>query len=262
MHRTTTRRAIGLVGMAALMAASLGGGAAAQDEPVALTYLVDDTQNSQDTAKALAAAYTALHPNVTIDVETPPGRHRRRQHRQDPPRDRRHGRHLLVQLRLAAPGPEPDARRSSTSRTSRSSPTSPSRSCPTVSQNGGIFGVPSGTAMGGGILYNKKIYADLGLTRAHDLGRVRGQQREDQGGRHRARSARPTATPGPPSCSCSPTTTTSRRPIPDFADGLHRQQGQVRRRPRRRWPASSTCRRASRRAGTRRTSARPSSTMA
>ncbi len=35
---------------------------------------------------------------------------------------------------------------------------------PTVSQNGQVFGVPSGTAMGGGILYNKKIYADLGLS--------------------------------------------------------------------------------------------------
>ncbi len=35
---------------------------------------------------------------------------------------------------------------------------------PTVSQNGEIFGVPSQTAMGGGILYNKKIYADLGLS--------------------------------------------------------------------------------------------------
>jgi raffinose/stachyose/melibiose transport system substrate-binding protein len=35
---------------------------------------------------------------------------------------------------------------------------------PTVSQNEGVFGVPSQTAMGGGILYNKKIYEDLGLS--------------------------------------------------------------------------------------------------
>ena len=41
--------------------------------------------------------------------------------------------------------------------------------------------------MGGGILYNKKIYDDLGLDRAHDVGGVRGQQRGHQGGRHRAR---------------------------------------------------------------------------
>jgi raffinose/stachyose/melibiose transport system substrate-binding protein len=35
---------------------------------------------------------------------------------------------------------------------------------PTVSQNGQVFGAPTGTALGGGILYNKKIYADLGLS--------------------------------------------------------------------------------------------------
>ena len=35
---------------------------------------------------------------------------------------------------------------------------------PTVSQNGQIFGVPSQTAMGGGILYNKRIYEELGLS--------------------------------------------------------------------------------------------------
>jgi len=34
---------------------------------------------------------------------------------------------------------------------------------PTVAQGEGIFGVPAETAMGGGILYNKKVYADLGL---------------------------------------------------------------------------------------------------
>jgi raffinose/stachyose/melibiose transport system substrate-binding protein len=42
-------------------------------EPVTLSYLVDDSQNTQDTAKALADAYTALHPNVTITIETRPG---------------------------------------------------------------------------------------------------------------------------------------------------------------------------------------------
>ena len=47
---------------------------------------------------------------------------------------------------------------------SRSWPTSSNSFLPTVSQNGQIFGVPSGTAMGGGILYNKKVYADLGLS--------------------------------------------------------------------------------------------------
>lgn len=34
----------------------------------------------------------------------------------------------------------------------------------TVSQNGAVYGVPNQTAMGGGILYNKRVYEDLGLS--------------------------------------------------------------------------------------------------
>ena len=40
--------------------------------------------------------------------------------------------------------------------------------------------------MGGGILYNKKVFSELGLLGPHDVGRVRGQQRQDQGRGHRA----------------------------------------------------------------------------
>ena len=42
-------------------------------EPVTLTYLVDDSETTQATAKALADAYMALHPNVTINIESRPG---------------------------------------------------------------------------------------------------------------------------------------------------------------------------------------------
>ena len=52
---------------------------------VTLTYLVDDSQNSQDTAKALADAYMALHPERDDQRREPAGRHRGRQHRQDAP---------------------------------------------------------------------------------------------------------------------------------------------------------------------------------
>jgi len=34
---------------------------------------------------------------------------------------------------------------------------------PSVSQNGKVYGAPQGTAMGGGILYNRDVYAKLGL---------------------------------------------------------------------------------------------------
>ena len=63
--------------------------------------------------------------------------------------------------------------------------------------------------MGGGILYNN------GLRGARprgpeDLGRVHGEQREDQGRRQDPGRSRPTATPGPRSCSSSATSTTCR----------------------------------------------------
>jgi raffinose/stachyose/melibiose transport system substrate-binding protein len=34
---------------------------------------------------------------------------------------------------------------------------------PSVTQNGKVYGVPAGTAMGGGILYNKEVFSKLGL---------------------------------------------------------------------------------------------------
>ena len=61
---------------AAQVPAATDASAATQPEaaaPVTLTYLVDDSQANQDTARALADAYMALHPNVTINVELRPG---------------------------------------------------------------------------------------------------------------------------------------------------------------------------------------------
>src|SRR5688572_27484528 len=45
----------------------------AAGEPATLTYLVDDSEANQATAKTLADAYMALHPNVTITIESRPG---------------------------------------------------------------------------------------------------------------------------------------------------------------------------------------------
>lgn len=130
--------------------------------PVTLTYLVDDSEANQATAKALADAYTALHPNVIINIESRPG---------GTEGDN------IVKTRLAT-GEMTDIfwyNSGSLLQALNPSDTLVDLSqepfianivesfLPTVSQNEGIFGVPSQTAMGGGILYNKKIYADLGL---------------------------------------------------------------------------------------------------
>jgi raffinose/stachyose/melibiose transport system substrate-binding protein len=137
--------------------------APAATEPVKLSYLVDDSQNTQDTAKALADAYMALHPNVTITIETRPG---------GTDGDN------LVKTRLAT-GDMNDIFWYNTG--SLFQALHPSDTLvdltnepfvanivdsftPTVSADGKIYGVPTGTAMGGGILYNKKIYAQLGLS--------------------------------------------------------------------------------------------------
>ena len=185
----------------------------------------------------------------------PPGRHRRRQHRQDPPGHGRHDRHLLVQLRLAAPGAQPD--RDARRPVRRAVHRQHRRVVPAdrLSNGEASSACRSRTAMGGGILYNKQIYADLGLSVPKTWAEFAANNEAIKAAGIAAGRAPRSATPGPRSCSCSPTTTTSRQADPGLRRGLHRQQGQVRRRRPRRWPASSTCRRPSRRTGSRRTSA-------
>jgi raffinose/stachyose/melibiose transport system substrate-binding protein len=135
---------------------------AAQDA-VTLTYLIDESQNTQDTTKALIEAYQALHPNVTITTEVRPG---------GTEGDN------IVKTRLATGEMTDIFWYNSGSLLQALQPSSTlvdlskesfianivDSFLPTVSQNGQIFGVPSGTALGGGVLYNKKIYADLGLS--------------------------------------------------------------------------------------------------
>ena len=135
----------------------------ASGEPVTLTYLVDDSQNTRDTANALIEAYTAQHPNVTINVETRPG---------GTEGDN------IVKTRLASGEMADIFWYNSGSLLQALHPTETlvdlsnepfianivESFLPTVSQNGQVFGVPTGTALGGGILYNKKIYEQLGLS--------------------------------------------------------------------------------------------------
>ncbi len=135
---------------------------AAQDS-ISLTYLVDDSQNSQDTAQALVDAYTAQHPNVTITVESRPG---------GTEGDN------LVKTRLATGDMDDIFFYNSGSLLQALHPTQTlvdlsgqpfianiqESFLPTVSQGDAIFGVPTGTGMGGGILYNKRIFDQLGLS--------------------------------------------------------------------------------------------------
>ncbi|MBK9747762.1 MAG: carbohydrate ABC transporter substrate-binding protein [Chloroflexi bacterium] len=137
--------------------------AVSAQDAVNLTYLVDDSQNSQDMAKALTDAYTALYPNVTFTIESRPG---------GTEGDN------IVKTRLATSDMTDIFFYNSGSLLQALNPTQTlvdlsdqafianiqESFLPTVSQGDGIYGVPTGTAMGGGILYNKAVYEELGLS--------------------------------------------------------------------------------------------------
>lgn len=143
--------------------AAAGGDAAAEAAPVTLTYLVDESEATVATVNALADAYMALHPNVTIEIEVRPG---------GADGDN------IVKTRLATGEMTDIFWYNSGSLLQALQPAETlvdlagepfianiaESFLPTVSQGEAIYGVPSGTAMGGGILYNKKIYEQLGLS--------------------------------------------------------------------------------------------------
>jgi len=134
----------------------------AQDEEVTLTYLVDDSQNNVTRTNALADAYMEMNPNVTIEIELRPG---------GAEGDN------VVKTRLAT-GEMTDIfwynsgallQALNPSETLLDISDQPyvdnmlEAFVTTVSQGDAIFGVPSETGMGGGILYNTQVYEDLGL---------------------------------------------------------------------------------------------------
>jgi raffinose/stachyose/melibiose transport system substrate-binding protein len=130
--------------------------------PVKLTYLVDDTEATQARAKALTDAYTAKHPNVTFSIETRPG---------GTDGDN------IVKTRLSTGVMDDIFWYNSGSLLQALNPADTlvdissepyvkniqDSYLPTVSQGNAIFGVPSETAMGGGILYNKKVFDQVGI---------------------------------------------------------------------------------------------------
>jgi len=137
--------------------------APASSEPVTLTYLVDDGPTTGPQTEALVAAFTAKYPNIKITVETRPG---------GSDGDN------IVKTRLAT-GEMADV--FSYNSGSLFQALHPSETLvdltnepfvaniadsyfPTVSADGKIYGVPTGTATGGGIMYNRKVYEQLGLS--------------------------------------------------------------------------------------------------
>jgi len=136
----------------------------AEAEPVTLSFLGAQNQNDAIMIEALTEAYTAMHPNVTFDIEVAAAGGTEVDN--------------LVKTRLATGEMNDIFYYNSGSLLQALNPSDTlvdlsgepfianiSESfLPTVSQNGGIFGVPVGFASAGGVLYNKKVYEQLGLS--------------------------------------------------------------------------------------------------
>ena len=137
---------------------------AAAAEPVTVSLLGAQNQNDAIMIEALTDAYTAMHPNVTFEIEVAAGGGTEVDN--------------LVKTRLATGEMNDIFYYNSGSLLQALHPSDTlvdlsqepfianiaEAFLPTVSQNGGIFGVPVGYAAAGGVLYNKKVYEQLGLS--------------------------------------------------------------------------------------------------
>lgn len=132
-------------------------------EPVTLTFLVDDGTDTVDAFNALIEAFEAEHPNITIELETRPG---------GSDGDN------IVKTRLAT-GEMTDVfayNSGSLFQALRPEQTLVDLTgdpmldnvadafFPAVTAGGKIYGVPSSTAFAGGVLYNARVYEELGLS--------------------------------------------------------------------------------------------------
>jgi raffinose/stachyose/melibiose transport system substrate-binding protein len=163
MIYTLTRR--GALAATAALALGLAMASAGQgQEPVTLSYYIDDNPTNVATAEGLKAAFEAENPGIKIEIETHPGGSEGDN---------------LVKTRLAT-GEMGDVFRYNAG--SLFQALNPPQTMldltnepwqanvidsfkPVVTApDGKIYGAPEEASMGGGILYNKKIYEELGLS--------------------------------------------------------------------------------------------------
>jgi raffinose/stachyose/melibiose transport system substrate-binding protein len=130
------------------------------DAPATITWLVDDGEQTLAAADATSAAFQAEYPNSTVELN------KRIATDQN-----------AVQTKLAAGTMEDvftyntgslfQALNPAVTMTDLTNETFmnevSSTFLPAVTVDGSVYGVPYGPMSGGGIMYNKKVYADLGL---------------------------------------------------------------------------------------------------
>jgi raffinose/stachyose/melibiose transport system substrate-binding protein len=147
---------------ALLSLTALTGAVSAQE--VTLTYLVDNAPNSVAVAEKMKTEFEAANPTIKIEIETRPG---------GADGDN------IIKTRLATGEMTDVFNYNSGSLFQAMNPTQnlvdlsnepwqadvlDSFKSVVTATDGKIYGGPLGAAMGGGILYNKPIYAELGLT--------------------------------------------------------------------------------------------------
>ncbi|AOX66529.1 MULTISPECIES: ABC transporter substrate-binding protein [unclassified Curtobacterium] len=167
--RPLTTRLLAIGGAAVLigsLAACSSGGSADTGSgggKVTITYLADNAEATAATAKPLIAAFEKANPDITVKFDTKP---------QGTDGDN------LVKTRLSTgemadvfnynsgslmQALNPDNTLVDLSKESWAKDVDP-QFTKVVSTDKGMYGAPFGTSFGGAVLYNKKVYADLGLS--------------------------------------------------------------------------------------------------
>ncbi|MFJ6158749.1 extracellular solute-binding protein [Pseudarthrobacter sp. NPDC092184] len=148
---------------AALLLSGCSGAGSAADGQTRLSFLVENSDATVAAANELAKEFTAAHPDIAVEVQTRPGGSEGDN---------------LVKTKLAT-GDMADVfaynsgslfqqinpEQNLVAVTEQSFAANISDSFkPVVTANDQVYGVPFGTGMAGGVLYNKKVYEQLDLT--------------------------------------------------------------------------------------------------
>ena len=164
MKSAGSRIAVAALAATALvtLAACGSGSSGSASGKTEITLLIDNADTTVKPAKAVIAAFEKANPTITVKTETRPG---------GSDGDN------IVKTKLSTGDMSDVFWYNSGSLLQALSPektlvdltndpvlanTDPSF-LPSVTQNGKVYGAPWGTAMGGGILYNKEVYSKLGL---------------------------------------------------------------------------------------------------
>lgn len=167
--RSLTMRLLAIGGATVLIgglsACSSGGSAdtGSSGGTLQISYLVDNSTATAVTTKALVSAFEKSNPDITVKVDTKP---------QGTDGDN------LVKTRLSTGEMDDVFNYNSGSLLQALNPDNTlvdlsdqswakdvdKQFTSVVSTDKGMYGAPIGTSFGGGVMYNKKVYADLGLT--------------------------------------------------------------------------------------------------